>query len=82
MARKDRRGGVPDLDPFGTNDPAWERYYGVSWLRRIASLRSLREGKRPPRGEMLSAMLVGVVVLVIAVGAITLVFWLLAQLID
>ena len=34
MGRKERRGhGGPPVDSFGANDPAWERYEGVSGLR-------------------------------------------------
>lgn len=85
MARKDRRHGGPELDPFGTTDPAWERYEGVSWARKVAQSRALRsrEGRRRrPKGEALTAMAVGVLGVAVAVGAIALVFWLLSLLFD
>jgi hypothetical protein len=78
MGRKERRGhGSPPLDPFGANDPAWERYYGVSWLKRVASSQRARPAggvRREPR-ELLAALVVGVLALAVVVGAIALLFW-------
>ena len=73
----------PDLDPFGANDPAWERYEGVSWLRRVAQshARSRQEYRRPGR-DAPAFLLVGAVGLIVIVGAVALVFWLFSLLTD
>ena len=83
MPRRDRRQGVPDLDPFGANDPAWERYEGISWLRRVARSGALHQRRRPgPKGELWSALLVGMLGWAILVGGVVLVFWLASLVID
>ena len=78
-------GGGPELDPFGANDPAWERYEGVSGLRRLAQTRAKRHDVRPyrrPRGEMLAFMVVAAGGLALVVGGIFLVAWLLGLAFD
>ena len=75
MPRRDRRGhGGPPADPFGTNDPAWERYEGVSGLRRWKP--SFNRTKDRRRGEFASFMLIEGLAVLGAAGAIALLFWL------
>ena len=83
MGRKGRGGGFPELDPFGANDPAWERYEGVSWIRRVAQSRAGRGKPGPrPKGELFSVMVVGALGLGILVGGVWLVLWLIGLAID
>jgi hypothetical protein len=53
MARKDRRGhGGPPLDPFGANDPAWERYEGCQRTPALEALFSPEAGPASGRGPV------------------------------
>jgi hypothetical protein len=85
MGRKDQPpDGGPPLDPFGANDPYWERYTGVSWIRRFWRPQpsvGTREAPRPRRGEMFSVVVVGGVAIAVLVGAIALLFYGLAALV-
>ncbi len=84
MAREDPPGGVPDLDPFGANDPAWERYEGVSGLRRLAQSRARGRDKpyRRPRRDLFAAMVVGSLGLAVLIGAIVGLLWLFSLVVD
>jgi ferric-dicitrate binding protein FerR (iron transport regulator) len=60
---------VPELDPFGANDPAWERYEGVSQIRRMARAHASRDASPATRRRsFLAAMLVLVSALAAVIG--------------
>jgi hypothetical protein len=80
MARRNRRkGDGPPLDPFGANDPVWERYEGVSWARRFAQAHSSRRPGEPwrrrPRGELFAVMVAGALIFAVMIGIAFLLFW-------
>ena len=71
----------PPRDPFGTEDPYWERHYGISWLRRVAHSRRDEAFRRRP-GELRSILLVAAVGAVAVVAGLALLFWIVGSLIE
>jgi hypothetical protein len=70
----------PPLDPFGTEDPYWERHYGISWLRRVARSRRHEPFPRPP-GELRSVLVIAVIGAVAIALGLALLFWIAGTLI-
>ena len=71
----------PPLDPFGTEDPYWERHYGIGWLRRFGSRSG--DGGLPTRrrGETLAIIVASGLALVFVVAGLAFIFWVAAILI-
>lgn len=68
----------PPADPFGTEDPYWERHYGVSWLRGVARSRRDEPFPRPP-GELRSVILIAVAGAVAVALGLALLFWIIGS---